>query len=136
MTFLHMVYMPCLTLMLLLNDARYPFLYISLYKHIHSEPFFEGVRVLARLIPFGWWFITHFSVNMCFDDKVLGGTQKMQVIKVTILSKNEVKIWKIHNNTKKVKIDKIMTSTKNILFFRNVTFEIWKISQFKSIFTP
>ena len=35
-----------------LNDTRYPFPSISLYKHIYSEPFFQGERVLAGLIPF------------------------------------------------------------------------------------
>ena len=39
--------------MLLLNDARYTFLYISLYKHIHSEPFFQEVLVLAVLFLLG-----------------------------------------------------------------------------------
>ncbi len=46
------------------------------------------------------------------------------------------KFEKFAKNIKTVKFDNIMNSTKNIIFFLNVTFEIWKIFQFKSIFTP
>ena len=61
--------------------------------------------------------ITHVPVGTCFGDKVLVGTQKMHVIKVTILLKNEVKIGKIDKKYKTVKFDNIMKSTKNILIF-------------------
>ena len=64
----------------------------SLYEDLYCDPLFEVVGAVQRPIPFGEWFIGRFSVSIGFGDKVIVSYQKMQVIKVTILSKNEVKI--------------------------------------------
>ena len=69
-----------------------PILLQSLYEDLYCEHLFEYDRAPSRHNHVQGGFIMHFSVYVCFPDKVIVGSQKMQVIKVTILSKNEVKI--------------------------------------------
>ena len=78
-----------------------PILLQSLYEDLYCEHLFEYDRAPSRHNHVQGGFIIHFSVYVCFPEKVILSYQKMQVIKVTILSKNEVKIWKIHKKYKK-----------------------------------
>ena len=88
-----------LSIPLVIKWNTVPILLQSLYDDLYWEHLFEHDRAPSRPNHVQGWFITNFSVCVCFPDKVLVGSQKMQVIKVTILLKT-------------VKFDEIMTSTK------------------------
>ncbi len=90
-----------LSIPLVIKWNTVPILLQSLYDDLYWEHLFEHDRAPSRHNHVQGGFIIHFSVYVCFPEKVILSYQKMQVIKVTILSKNEVKIWKIHKKYKK-----------------------------------
>ena len=51
---------------------------------------FEALRPLARTQAFGGYYKTYFSNFVCFSDKILSGSQKLQVIKLRVKRKNNV----------------------------------------------
>ncbi len=76
----------------------------SLYTPTYFEPLYIDDRGPARPNHAQGRFITPFPGSVGFGDRVIVGYQKMQIIKVTILLKNEVKIWKISKKYKNSQI--------------------------------
>ena len=132
-----MVYMPCYALMLLLNDTRYPFPSISLYISTSTRnPFFTRSASSRALFLFRDDLLHNFRLIYALVTKYSVVLKRCRSSKLQYYQKMRSKFEKSSKNIKTVKFDKITASTKNIILFLNVTFEIWKIFQFKSLFTP
>ena len=113
--------------------------HFSLYLYVSTSTlnrFFKGCAFSRALFLLRDDLLHHFQLIYALLTKYSVVLKRCRSSKLQYYQKMKSKFEKSTKNTKNVKIDKIMTSTKNILFFRNVTFEIWKNFQFKSIFTP
>ena len=112
--------------------------HFSIYLYINTStlnPFFKGSASSRALFLFRDDLLHNFQLIYALVTKYSVVLKRCRSSKLQYYQKMRSKIEKSTKNTKNVKIDKIMTSTKHILFFRNVTFEIWKIYHFLSIFT-
>ncbi len=114
--------------------------HFSIYLYISTStlnPFFKGCASSRALFLLGDDFLHIFRLISALVTKYSVVLKRCRSSKLQYYQKMRSKFEKSSKNIKKnVKFDKITTSTKNIILFLNVTFEIWKIFQFKSLFTP